>query len=274
MSGADPKKLFYKELSNASDIMQHVGNAVGWQGLEDEGAYNEKNPGHAAGKITAYAAGTYLGGLLGGAGAAGGAAANAAGQTAEQAAQVAAEEAAKQAALEAAKQGATTATQQGATQGLQNSLSSGWNSLKDGVQGQLYRAVPGAGSEQAGLLAKQTGDFGAYGLGKTMEAAAGANGLNPVQQMLGQYAGKSMGLLDQAGNAAAKVQKAQQVAGLLSPQQPQAAPQQPMRPQQQGQPEPLPMPYSNSKQQLPPGVNPATLTEEQRRALRMQGYQV
>jgi hypothetical protein len=42
---------------------------------------------------------------------------------------------------------------------------------------------PVPGSQQADMLAQQTGDFGSYGLAKTMEAANSAQGLSSAQQL-------------------------------------------------------------------------------------------
>lgn len=135
-----------------------------------------------------------------------------------------------------------------------------------------YKAVPGVGSQQAGLLAQQTGDFGAYGLGKTMESAASAEGLSGFQQALGQYGGKAMSLLGKNGPDAAKAyMKSQQMSGLLNPQQQQQPQPMPMQRPQQAQLEPLTNPYGD-------GGNSMGLLgmseEEKKKYLRAMGYRV
>lgn len=73
-------------------------------------------------------------------------------------------------------------------------------------------AIPAAGTEQSDMLAAQTGDFGMYGLGKTMEAASGAEGLSPTQRNASKYAGK---LLSAAGGDEGKAAAFLIGAGLL-----------------------------------------------------------
>lgn len=124
----------------------------------------------------------------------------------------------------------------------------------EGVWGAMAPAaydamVPAVGAEQAGMLAAQTGDFGAYGLGKTMEAANYA-----TQSGLAQ----SMGGLLSGGGAAGTNKQLQnlmvnQGMGLMNPQQEQAPPPNPPRPPQKI--EPLPDPYgTNSLSGPPPGM--------------------
>lgn len=110
-------------------------------------------------------------------------------------------------------------------------------------------AVPGVsqGSQQAAQLAAQTGEFGAYGLGKTMQAASTAENLG----LMGQTAGRVGGNL--LSNPVAKQYAIKQAQGLMSPQQPQQPPPPPPPPRQQ---EPMPMMY---------------LTEEEKRRLMQQG---
>lgn len=268
MSGSGWKKPFYKVAEQDSKNVAKIGHLLGWEGLEEEGKRNADNPGRAIGKAAQYAATYYLGGLLGGAGEAAGVGAEAA-TAGTEAATIAAEEAAKQAALEAAKQAGTETAKQGLLQTAKSAGQQGWNSLTDGANSLAYQAaVPGVGSQQAGLLAQQTGDFGAYGLGKTMEAAAGADGLSAWQQALGNYGGKAASLAGKNGPDAAKAyMKSQQISGLMNPQQPQM--QQPARPMQ-GQAEPLANPYG-------PGGNSMGLlglSEEEKKKLRAMGYKV
>jgi hypothetical protein len=268
------KELLYKPVKQDSRNLEKLGQAWNIPWLENEANRNVDNPGRAVGKAAASAATWWLGHYGGdyGLGSAAGSAASGAAGVGAQAAVNAAVEAGKitaaegariiaeQAAMEAAKQGAT----QAATGGIKEGLLGGWNSLKDGIgsmgdsaQGLLYRAVPGAGKEQTSMLAQQTGDFGAYGLGKTMEAASTAQGLSPLQQFAGQYGGKALGLLGGAGGNMADAKKAEMMKmgmGLLEPQQPQQPMPQPM-PRQQAPQEPLPLPYTNSLQGPPPGMS-------------------
>lgn len=90
--------------SRASQNVKHLGEDWNLSYLEQEGAKNEKNPGRAYGKALGSVASWYLGGLLGGASGAGGAATgsglSAAGEAGVGAGTIAAEEAAKQAAMQ------------------------------------------------------------------------------------------------------------------------------------------------------------------------------
>lgn len=145
-----------------------------------------------------------------------------------------------------------------------------WNSLQDAKHAAMYRTIPGAGSQQTAALAQQTGDFGAYGLGKTLDASSGAQGLNGFQQGASQYGGKALSLLDRAATnyGDPKTQQLMKLGqGLLSPQQ--QPRQMPMRPPVQGgPPQPLVQPYGSNS------FDPSTLTEEQKRMLRQKGYQI
>jgi hypothetical protein len=65
----------------------------------------------------------------------------------------------------------------------------------------VYRyAVPGVGPQQAQMLADQTADFGAAGLGSTMDAASIAQGLSPSDQAIGHYGGKALGFFGGLGS--------------------------------------------------------------------------
>lgn len=103
--GLDPKKLLYKTTSEVSRGSAKLGNAIGWDYLEQEGKKNTGNPGRAVGKAAASVAAWYLGGLAGAGAGAGGAAAGeaAAGEVAKTAAEKAAEEALKQEVLNSAQ---------------------------------------------------------------------------------------------------------------------------------------------------------------------------
>lgn len=91
-------------------------------------------------------------------------------------------------------------------------------------------ATPGVtqGGQQAAMLAAQTGEFGGYGLAKTMEAAASAQGLPWYSQAAGQGAG----LLSGTSPAQSRMMMNQGMSMMSpQPQAPQAPP--PPRPQQQ-----------------------------------------
>jgi hypothetical protein len=125
-------------------------------------------------------------------------------------------------------------------------------------------AVPGVsqGSQQAAMLAAQTGEFGAHGLGKTMQAASIANELPAYQAAMANMGG---GLLSGGKSGAATQRYAMnQAMDMMQPQQPMQAPPQPLRYQQ----EPMQNPYGQQQ------FDPSQLTEEQKMKLRMMGYQV
>lgn len=82
----------------------------------------------------------------------------------------------------------------------------GWFGGMAGSPAAYEAAVPAVGAEQAALLAAQTGEFGAYGLGQTMSAAGSANGLTAAQQaaargggLMGKLAGGSGGTAQKMG---------------------------------------------------------------------------
>jgi hypothetical protein len=220
------KKPMYGELRMASRLMQSVGNKVGWQGLEDEAKYNQKNPGHAATKITEYALpvllGAYFGGGAAGAGAAGEAGAGAAGGEA-------ADLAAQQAALQAAQGGGMAATDESA--GLLGA------NYAAPVSDLSINTVPvKEASTQAGLLDK---------------ARLGFTGGNSSTTGKGGLLAQQMGL---------KM--------MMPQQQPQRAPM--GRPAPQASNEQLHYAYGT-----PQGNSLGSpLTEEQKRKLRAQGYQI
>lgn len=137
-------------------------------------------------------------------------------------------------------------------------------------------AVPAVGAEQAAMLAAQTGDFGLMGLGKTMEAAAGAQGLNPMAAASARAAGTLLSAAPYAGSAAGASGAADKLAmantgmNLMNPR----SQQRPMAPPQMrtggGQQEPLPTPYGT------PAGNSlgGEISEEQKRKLRAMGFKV
>lgn len=120
-----------------------------------------------------------------------------------------------------------------------------------GSAGAYQAAVPNVNSQQAAMLAQQTGEFGGYGLGKTMQAASGAQGMNP---MLSAFSDKMGGLLS---NPEAKRFAMNQGMNMMQPQQPQMAP---------------PPPRYQPTQQQPP-MNPY-MSEEEKMRLRQMGYQI
>lgn len=252
MSGGGWKEPFYKVARQDSRVFAELGRALGWDGLRDEGKYNQKNPGHAVGKVAQYAATMYLGGLLGGGEAA--AASGAAGQTAEMtAAEYAAEEAAAQAAAQAAQQG----VQQTAQQGLLNGATqTGTNSIQQGLLQQSTVPVTDLSSNfapvsdqssQAGLLDKARLAFSGGG------ASGGSSG------------------------SAAKAMMMQQGLGMVMPKQgpqQQAAP-----PMQGGQQGPLPTMYGRNEGAYGTSAGNSVgtsmpLTEEQKRKLRSMGVKI
>jgi hypothetical protein len=123
-----------------------------------------------------------------------------------------------------------------------------------------YGAATGTAGEQAAMLAAQTADFGAYGLGKTMGAAAYAGGPGSSAMNAGA------GLLAGGGGKGSGGQLAQKMAmNMMNPQQPQQPMPAPRAPQAPA--EPLPSPYGHN----PESIDPRFLTEEQKRRLRAMG---
>lgn len=60
------KEPLYKIVAHDSRMSKKVGNAIGWDYMEEEADKNTKNPGRAVGKAAAYALGSYLGGAMAG----------------------------------------------------------------------------------------------------------------------------------------------------------------------------------------------------------------
>lgn len=275
MSGGGWKKPFEQVAAQDSRNLADFFNKVGWQGAEDEARHNVRNPGRAITKAAEYAVGGYLGSLAAGGEAAGAAdAAGAAGGAAGEGAYGAltAEQIAQNLAPIAAGENVGTAgilaagsPEAAGNAGILSSLSSAKDSLGTGIANTAYRSmVPGVGSQQADMLAAQTGPFGPYGLGQTMQAASGAQGLSPAQSLYGQYAGK---LMSGVGSAKGKQLALQMGMKALAPQQPRAMPQ--GAPAPQGQQQPLSNPYQNSLT-----MNQGNLTEQQKARLRAMGYPV
>lgn len=241
MSGL--KDALYDQIQRDSQNVKHLAEDWNWGFLEEEAKKNEKNPGRAAGKAATAAATWYLGGPLWNSLGSG---ANAAGQAAN-AAIPAMAEMGGQTAAEVAKQMAQQGMLQGAQQGAMQGLMSG-----------AYDAmVPGIGSQQAQMLAAQTGDMGAYGLGKTMESAGYAKDLPWQESIKGQGAGllSGLGRPGPMGDMGRRMMMNQGM-GMLQPEQPMQAP----PPPRYEPPPPQPPPYLSE--------------DEKRRWMMMQGYQV
>jgi hypothetical protein len=276
------KELLYKPVKQDSRNLEKLGQAWNIPWLESEANRNVDNPGRAVGKAAATAATWYLGGLLGsGAGAAGqgaavaGNAANAAANALPAAlssmpiseiAQLAAQspelastlmQSVQAAAPEIGKNSLTMGRGlldygkdafAGAKSGMGGLLDAGRNMAYDTM-------VPGVGSQQAAMLAEQTGPFGAEGLAKTMQAASKAEGMNPMSRMWGEYGGKALANYSRgSGNKLADQMAQKMGGGLLDGGQQQPMPQQPP-PRQQAPQGPLPTPYTNSLQGPPPGMS-------------------
>jgi hypothetical protein len=132
-----------------------------------------------------------------------------------------------------------------------------------GGAGAYGAATPGVsqGSQQAAMLAAQTGEFGGYGLGKTMEAASIAQELPWYQSMMGNMGG---GMLSGGKSGSAAQRYAMNQASDM------------MQPQQQPMPPPQPLQHPQEPMRNPYGAQDplANLTEEQKMQLRMMGYSV
>lgn len=220
-SGGNP---LYRLVKQDSRNFATIGNAIGWQGLEDEANHNVKNPGRAITKAAINAALWYIGGeagsALGGGEGAGGAAA-ASTDAAESGGTLA-----LNAAGTAVTPYATQAAQQAALQAAQQSALQ----YTGGLDPETLAGQGGMGVSQNGI-----------GPGSLLNQARGAvnnpSSLMSSDGLLGNLVGGSN--TGKAGNLAIQM-------GLksLAPQQAQGPMQAPPRGQQpQG---PLPMPYQNS----------------------------
>lgn len=235
------KKPLYGELRMASRLMQSVGNKVGWQGLEDEGKYNQKNPGHAATKITEYAVPALLGAYFGG------------GSGAEAAAPVIDESAglAMNAATTSAQQAAEQQALQTALEGAQNTTMESALTNTGYTPSSLRMAVTNANSANGTSLGSNLANYGrnvatqAQNGGLLNSFMSGSGTGKGSQQLATQY---GLGLLNQ---------KPQQPAMSAPP------------PRQQASLEPLPLAYGQHRDSLGMGMT----EEEKRRRLMMQrGY--
>jgi hypothetical protein len=141
-----------------------------------------------------------------------------------------------------------------------------------GGAGAYEAAVPAMNSQQAAMLAAQTGEFGGYGLGQTMRAASGAQGLSGFQSGLANTGGGllSGGLSGGGGAGSKNMMQLMQAANMVSPQQ---QPQMPAPLPRQGQ---MPALDTGSQGYQPMrGMSsmPRYMTEEEKKRYRMmRGY--
>jgi hypothetical protein len=131
-------------------------------------------------------------------------------------------------------------------------------------------AVPAMNQQQAAMLAAQTGDFGPYGLGKTMQAGSGAKGLTGFQRVASNTGG---GLLS-GGAGGGGGGNSKDIMNLMRAQQM-------MQPPQQQAPPPAPLPQGqmpelstyqgyqpmSSMPAMP--KDPRYMTEEEKRKYRL-----
>ena len=229
-----------QSLEHQTDLMSDAGESIGkrwnWPILEQEAKYNKGHTSEALGKGAVSAAtwwaGNYGADALGGAAGAASGAAGAAG---------------------AASAGAAPALTAAEIAALQSTIGT------EGLMAAAYGAtVPGVsqGSAQAALLAEQTGPFGAYGLGKTMQAASGAEGLSTGQGLMGKYGGN---FLSNIGGQKGQKFAMDQGLKMMQPEQPQMAP---------------PQRYQHQEQQQQPMYGQQEIPEDLKRKLRAMGYQV
>lgn len=251
MSGGDWKKPFYAVAKQDSRNMAKLGNALGWDWLEQEGKKNVENPGRAVGKAATSALLWYLGGPAWGGGS--GAAGSAAGTTAEEAAKIAAEEAAKEAAKQEALNSAQYAMQEGllsgtsqAPQGFANTMEAG---LMDTgyVPSNLWQAAKNSGSP-GGLLQ----NVQSWGKQQATEAGNGS-----LLNRMGANAGDKRSMF-----------AAQQGMRMMQPKQRHSQPPPPPQPQE---PPPMIQPYGGSGG---PYGGLLGMSEEEKRRRLMMGYPV
>jgi hypothetical protein len=176
-------KPIEKMMQTDSQNMRRIGNAIGWQGLEDEATKNADDPVRGVARASLAAGGIFAAPYVYGAmtgGGAGGAAAASQEVLAAQQALAAAKTAQEIAAAEQALQAALAAQEAAAA-----ASSSG-----------MFAQVPGVtpGSQQAQMLAAQNAGFGGAGADMTAKSAMSA-----VKDAYG--AGK-MGTMDYLGNVA------------------------------------------------------------------------
>ena len=225
---------------HTSDAAESLGERWNWPMLANEARYNKEHTSEAIGKVGVGAASWWAGngGLDGLLGAAGSAAGSGAGLLAG---------------------GATPALTAAEIAALQSTIGT------EGLMAAAYgAAVPGVsqGSAQAALLAEQTAPFGAYGLGKTMQAASGAEGLSTGQGLMGQYGGN---LMSNLGGPRGQRLAMDQGLKMMQPEpQPQMVPPQRYQHQEQKLQSPYQDPYGQ-QQEIP---------EELKRKLRAMGYPI
>lgn len=263
------KNPLYWMVKQDSRGASQLGRTLGWDWLTQEGKTNQDNPGRAITKAAEVAATMYGAGLLGGAEAgAGGVAADGLAGAASDAGLLTAADASAGGVSAAGTGLASQAAPVAASmlpEGAANSLGAG--PLTNAAYSTM---VPGVGSQQAAMLAAQTGDFGAPGLGLTMQAASGAQGLNPASAYLSNLVGRG---LTGGASAASSAKKAQLALKGYQMMQPHPPPMQQARPMMGGggQQAPLPNPYGS-----PAGnsLGLSSLTEAQKQQLRAMGIQI
>ena len=255
--GDELKKPLYKIVKQDSRNTAWLGNALGWQGLEDEANKNVANPGRAVGKAAASAAAWYLGALAGAGGADAGAAADTGGAAADAAIPM--------------------------TGMFANAGGAGINSL---TQQQLADMAIQAANQQApasssllgntaGLMKSSLLDpapgvtLPGHGIGAAVDSALINNGGGQAASYLNSLLGRSGVMGGSAGSKGTQL-------GLMGLQmmQPHTPPPQGMPQRAGGQQDqgPLPLPYGS-----PAGNSLGTdmpLSEEQKRRLRAMGYRV
>jgi hypothetical protein len=145
-------------------------------------------------------------------------------------------------------------------------MAPGWFGAATGSPAAYEAAIPAVGAEQAAALAAQTGEFGAYGLGQTMQAG----GANTAGGLLSKLAGGG------AGGTSAQKMGMQLMTNNMGQQPPQQRPQ--AMPARSGNAEPLPQPYG---QRAGPygtaqgnSIGLLDSEEERKKKLRALGYRV
>jgi hypothetical protein len=270
---SEGKDLLYKLVKQDSRNAANVGDAIGWDYLQEEGNRNVEDPSAALRKAAISAATWYLGGMAG-AGAEG-AAAGAAGSAALDAGITAGSELTAQQLAAMAMSEMTEPALAGAAQGVgQGLMSTAPDALGQGLM---------SGGNNVMESALTDSGYTPSSLYQALKNANGANG-TPLSQNMGNY-GKQLSMDAQNGSLLNRMgsnlgdKKSLELmrmgSGMMSPpqQQPMQAPP-PQQPQQQG---PLPTPYGDNR--VGPGqssmqMDPRFLTEEQKRRLWAQGVRI
>ena len=252
------KDLLYKPVEQDSRNMAKLGNALGWDYLEQEGKENVGNPGRAVGKAAAHAATWYLGSGLGEMGAG---ASQMAPAATEAAVTTAAEQAAAKTAEELAREAATQGFEQSLMpQGFGTTMEAGlmdtgytpsslWNAAKN-MPGNMPKTIMGPQSEfQVG-----------QGMGQTMQ--------NYGQGMMGRMT--SPGFKQNLS----KNMMTRQGMGMMNQQPPQPPPPQPYQRPPEAQMQPM---YGMNQHETGMGMQQPGMgmdEEELKRRLRAAGYPI